>query len=66
MEIKKLSKRGIRSPYSTRKKFILSKYPKYKIDGFDMAPNMIELAKTNNPAAKFIFIILIQMIYVIF
>ncbi|MBK6399702.1 MAG: class I SAM-dependent methyltransferase [Bacteroidia bacterium] len=34
-------------------RYILSKYPGYKIDGIDIAPNMIELAKVNNPAAEF-------------
>ncbi len=34
-------------------KYLLSKNPSYKITGIDYAPNMIELAKQNNPKAKF-------------
>ncbi len=34
-------------------RYILSKFPEYKIDGIDIAPNMVELAKVNNPAAEF-------------
>lgn len=34
-------------------KYLLSKKPDYEIFGIDVAPNMIELAKKNNPSAKF-------------
>lgn len=34
-------------------KYILSKRPDLKIFGTDLAPNMIELAKWNNPTAQF-------------
>lgn len=34
-------------------KYILSKRPDLKIDGIDVAPNMIALAKENNPTAHF-------------
>ena len=34
-------------------KYLLSKRPDYKIYGIDIAPNMIELAKKNNPTANF-------------
>ena len=34
-------------------KYLLTKRPDVKIDGIDVAPNMIELAKVNNPAASF-------------
>lgn len=34
-------------------KYLLSKRPGFDILGIDIAPNMIELAKANNPAAKF-------------
>lgn len=34
-------------------KYLLSKNPNYKITGIDYAPNMIELAKKNNPKANF-------------
>jgi ubiquinone/menaquinone biosynthesis C-methylase UbiE len=34
-------------------KYLLSKLPQLRIEGIDMAPNMIELARKNNPAAKF-------------
>lgn len=34
-------------------RYLLSKEPNYKILGIDMAPNMIELAKKNNPSAEF-------------
>ncbi len=34
-------------------KYLLSKNPNYKITGIDYAPNMIELAKKNNPKADF-------------
>ena len=34
-------------------KYILSKRPDFNIKGIDIAPNMIELAKQNNPAANF-------------
>lgn len=33
--------------------YILSKQPDFKILGTDLAPNMIELAKINNPSAQF-------------
>jgi trans-aconitate methyltransferase len=34
-------------------KYLLEKRPNYKILGTDLAPNMIELAKINNPKATF-------------
>ena len=34
-------------------KYLFSKNPNYDILGIDMAPNMIELAKQNNPSASF-------------
>ncbi|MBK7183240.1 MAG: class I SAM-dependent methyltransferase [Bacteroidetes bacterium] len=34
-------------------KHILDSHPDYKITGTDLAPNMIELAKKNNPTANF-------------
>jgi trans-aconitate methyltransferase len=34
-------------------KYLLSKRPDFNIFGIDIAPNMIELAKKNNPAASF-------------
>ncbi len=34
-------------------KYLLSKRPDFDIFGIDIAPNMIELAKKNNPAANF-------------
>ncbi len=34
-------------------KYLLSKRPDFKIYGIDVAPNMIELAKKNNPTAQF-------------
>ncbi len=34
-------------------KYLLSKRPDFDIYGIDIAPNMIELAKKNNPAASF-------------
>lgn len=34
-------------------KYLLNKRPDFKIFGIDLAPNMIELAKTNNPEAAF-------------
>jgi len=34
-------------------KYILDKHPDYKITGTDLAPNMIDLAKKNNPTACF-------------
>jgi ubiquinone/menaquinone biosynthesis C-methylase UbiE len=34
-------------------KFLLNKRPDLKIFGTDLAPNMIELAKQNNPSAEF-------------
>lgn len=34
-------------------KYLLSKRPDFEVFGIDIAPNMITLAKKNNPAAKF-------------
>lgn len=34
-------------------KYLLLKRPDFNITGIDIAPNMIELAKSNNPAANF-------------
>ncbi|MCO4293034.1 class I SAM-dependent methyltransferase [Solitalea sp. MAHUQ-68] len=34
-------------------KYLLSKMPDFKLTGIDVAPNMIELAKKNNPSADF-------------
>lgn len=34
-------------------KYILEKRTDFKLDGIDVAPNMIELAKKNNPSAQF-------------
>lgn len=34
-------------------KYLLSKRPEFDIYGIDIAPNMIELAKKNNPSASF-------------
>ena len=34
-------------------KYLLSQRPDFEIFGIDIAPNMIELAKKNNPTAKF-------------
>lgn len=34
-------------------KYILSKRPNFNIQGIDIAPNMIELARKNNPTANF-------------
>ena len=34
-------------------KYILSRRPDFDIFGFDVAPNMVELAKLNNPTASF-------------
>lgn len=34
-------------------KYLLSKRPDFDIFGIDIAPNMIELAKKNNPSARF-------------
>lgn len=34
-------------------KYLLSKQPKFNILGLDVAPNMVELAKMNNPSAYF-------------
>lgn len=34
-------------------KYLLNKRPEFKILGTDLAPNMVELAKINNPAAQF-------------
>ncbi|MEO6684171.1 MAG: class I SAM-dependent methyltransferase [Ginsengibacter sp.] len=36
-------------------KYLLSKRPDFNIFGIDIAPNMIKLAKKNNPAASFAF-----------
>ncbi|MDK2771302.1 MAG: class I SAM-dependent methyltransferase [Flavobacterium sp.] len=35
-------------------KYLLSKRPDYAIFGIDIAPNMVELAKKNNPTADFL------------
>jgi 2-polyprenyl-3-methyl-5-hydroxy-6-metoxy-1,4-benzoquinol methylase len=35
-------------------KYLLSKHPNYKILATDVAPSMIELARINNPSAKFL------------
>ena len=35
-------------------KYLISKRPDFKIFGIDLAPNMIELAKKNNPDSEFI------------
>jgi predicted TPR repeat methyltransferase len=34
-------------------KYLLSKRPDFNITGIDLAPNMLKLAKANNPAAEF-------------
>ena len=34
-------------------KYLLNKRPDFRIEGIDISPNMIELAKTNNPTANF-------------
>jgi 2-polyprenyl-3-methyl-5-hydroxy-6-metoxy-1,4-benzoquinol methylase len=34
-------------------RYLLSKRPGYRITGVDMAPNMVELARINNPTASF-------------
>jgi cyclopropane fatty-acyl-phospholipid synthase-like methyltransferase len=34
-------------------KYLLNKRPDFKLLGIDLAPNMIELAKLNNPTARF-------------
>ena len=34
-------------------KYLLNKRPDFRIEGIDISPNMIELAKTNNPTADF-------------
>lgn len=34
-------------------KYVLSKKPNLRIEGIDVAPNMVELAKINNPSANF-------------
>jgi ubiquinone/menaquinone biosynthesis C-methylase UbiE len=34
-------------------KYLLSRRPDFKIKGTDLAPNMIDLAKVNNPTAEF-------------
>lgn len=36
-------------------KYLLSKRPDFEVFGIDIAPNMIELAKKNNPTASFAF-----------
>lgn len=35
-------------------RYLLSRRPGYRITGVDMAPNMIELARVNNPTASFL------------
>jgi 2-polyprenyl-3-methyl-5-hydroxy-6-metoxy-1,4-benzoquinol methylase len=35
-------------------RYLLSKRPGYHITGVDMAPNMVELARVNNPTASFL------------
>lgn len=34
-------------------KYLISKRPDFEISGIDIAPNMVELARKNNPAASF-------------
>ena len=34
-------------------KYLLNKRPDFRIEGIDISPNMIELAKANNPTAEF-------------
>ena len=34
-------------------KYLLKKRPDFKIEGIDLAPNMVELARANNPTASF-------------
>jgi predicted TPR repeat methyltransferase len=34
-------------------KYLLNKRPDFKIEGIDLAPNMVELARANNPSAIF-------------
>lgn len=34
-------------------KYLLNKRPDFRIEGIDISPNMIELAKANNPTADF-------------
>jgi ubiquinone/menaquinone biosynthesis C-methylase UbiE len=34
-------------------KYLLNKRPDFKIEGIDISPNMLELAKINNPTADF-------------
>jgi len=34
-------------------KYLLKKRPEFTIEGIDLAPNMVELARANNPAANF-------------
>ena len=34
-------------------KYLLKKRPGFKIEGIDLAPNMVELARANNPTASF-------------
>ena len=34
-------------------KYLLTKRPDFKIEGIDLAPNMVELARANNPKASF-------------
>jgi len=35
-------------------RYLLDKRPDFKITGIDLAPNMLDLAKKNNPAAEFL------------
>lgn len=42
-------------------KYILCKRPDFKIFGIDLSPNMIELAKQNNPQADCITACLIEL-----
>ena len=34
-------------------KYLLNRRPDFKIEGIDLAPNMVELARANNPTASF-------------
>ena len=34
-------------------KYLLNRRPDFKIEGIDLAPNMVELARANNPTANF-------------
>ncbi len=34
-------------------RYLLQKRPDFRLFGIDLAPNMVELAKINNPSAKF-------------